>query len=1057
MPRPRFALALAATLAGAAALGALLTPSAAGQSRPRPEPAPLDTAWANGLLRFRNVGPHRGGRVAAVTGVRGQPLVHYMGATGGGVWKTTDGGSTWANVSDGFFGGSIGAVAVAPSDPNVVYVGGGEKTVRGNVSSGHGLWKSEDAGRTWRPIGLADSRHVPRIVVHPRDPNTVYAAVLGDLFKSADTRGVYRSRDGGATWQRVLFANADAGAYELRFDPTNPRTLYATTWRVRRTPYSLESGGEGSGIWKSTDEGTTWTELTRRPGLPRGTVGIVGLTVSPVNPDRVWAQVEATDGGLFRSEDAGATWRKVNDDRNLRQRAWYYSRVYADPADEDAVYGLNVQLWRSKDGGRTFTALDAIGHGDTHDLWIDPDDPQHLLLGDDGGAEVSYDGGRNWSTLLNQPTAQFYRVTTDNAFPYRIYGAQQDNSTVRIRHRSAGGAITEADWEPTAGAESGWIAPDPEDEDVVYGGNYGGYLSRLDHETGQERDVNVWPDNPMGHGAVDLKERFQWNFPIVFSRHAPAAGERRRLYATSQHVWRTTDEGQSWTRMSPDLTRNDTSRMGPSGGPITKDNTSVEYYGTVFAFAEGAERGVIWTGSDDGRVHVTRDDGRTWTDVTPRALPEWAQVNSIEADPFHAGGLYVAATRYKSGDYAPYLYHTTDYGRTWTTITRGIAPEHFTRVIRADPVRRGLLFAGTEAGLYVSLDDGARWQPFNQNLPVVPITDLAIKDGDLIVATQGRAFWVLDDLTPLRQYRPDQARAAFHLVPPRAAYRTDGGQAPPSRRAGQNPPAGAAFRYWLAAAPDSNAARLRVLGPDGAVVAAFTPKTERTPLPIKPGANAFVWNLRYDGAETFPGLVLWGGGTQGPRAIPGTYRARLVVGRDSVEHPFEVRPDPRATATPDDFAAQFAFLTAVRDKLTETHRAVKRIRDVREQITGANGRLPAGAASDSVKAQGRRLVRALTAVEEALYQTKNRAGQDPLNYPIRLNNRLSALVGSASQGDFRPTAQQEAVRQEVTGLIDAELATLSRLLTTDLAAYNAAVRGLALDAVVVKPDPATPR
>ncbi len=1003
------------------------------------------TSLLDSLLRggveFRNIGPFRGGRSAAVAGISGQPTTFYFGSTGGGVWKTQDGGNTWFNVSDGFFGGSIGAVAVSEWDPNVIYVGGGEKTVRGNVSHGYGMWKSEDAGRSWRPIGLKDSRHIARVRIHPRNPDLVYAAVMGDLYKPTEERGVYRSKDGGATWQRVLFANPDAGAVDLTFDPTNPRTLYASTWRVRRTPYSLSSGGEGSALWKSTDGGDTWQELTGQGnGLPQGTLGIIGVAVSPANPDRVWAIVEAAGGGVFRSEDAGKTWNRINEDRNLRQRAWYYTRIYAHPTDEDIVFVLNVQFWKSKDGGRTYSSIDTP-HGDHHDLWIAPENPDRMIIGDDGGAQVTYDGGDNWSTYHNQPTAQFYRVTTDDHVPYRIYGAQQDNSTVRILSRTGGGSIGERDWEPTAGGESGWIAPDPKNNEVVYGGSYGGYLTRLDHRTGQERAVNVWPDNPMGQGAGDIKYRFQWNFPILFSRHDP-----NRLYAAANVLFMTTNEGHSWTALSPDLTRADTTMLGPSGGPITKDNTSVEYYATIFAVAEGSEKGVIWTGSDDGLVYLTRDDGKTWADVTPKAMPAYAQINSLEADPFRAGGLYVAATRYKAGDFRPYLYHTADYGKTWRTITAGIDAEHFTRVVRADPQRQGLLFAGTESGLYLSIDDGARWQPFMLNLPIVPITDLAIKNGDLVVATQGRSFWILDDLTPLRRFDKQMLAGPFHLFPPRPTVRMDGFQGRASRTEGQNAPTGVVLRYHLAEKPDSSRVKLRILGEKGEEIAAFTPKTD-TRLPIGEGMNRFVWDTRYAGAERFPGLVLWGGGLGGPRALPGRYEARLVVGEDSTTVPFEIVPDPRAGASAEDYAAQFAFLSAVRDKLTETHKAIVALRKVRDGIKAVNSRLGEGAEADSAKALGRRIVRDLTEVEEALYQTQNRSGQDPLNYPIRLNNRLSALVGTVASGDYPPTEQAEMVRLEVTTLIDNELARLRRIFEQDVAAYNAAVRSLAIPAV----------
>ncbi|MEM6724390.1 MAG: glycosyl hydrolase, partial [Bacteroidota bacterium] len=701
-------------------------------------------------LEYRSIGPFRGGRSCAVSGVEGHPNLFYFGSTGGGVWRTKDGGSNWENISDGHFGGSIGSVAVAPSDPNVIYVGGGEKTVRGNVSYGYGIWKSVDAGRTWEFSGLPDSRHIPRIRVHPKNPDVVFAAVMGDLFKSSEERGIYKSIDGGATWKKVLFANEDAGAVDLLLDPSNPRILYASTWNIRRTPYSLSSGGEGSDIWKSTDNGETWESLSENKGFPKGPLGIIGIAVSPVNPDRVWAMTEAKEGGLFRSEDGGQTWSRINKERKLRQRAWYYTRVYASPTDADVVYVLNVRFHKSKDGGRSFQSI-GTPHGDHHDLWIAPEDPERMIIGDDGGAQITFDGGTNWSTYLNQPTAQFYRVTTDNHFPYRIYAAQQDNSTVRIAHRTTGGSIGERDWEPTAGGESAHLAPKPDDPEIVYGGSYDGYLTEYNHRTKQRRAVNVWPDNPMGHGVVGMRYRFQWNFPIFFSPHDPDL-----LYTTSNHVHRSTDGGGSWEIISPDLTRNDTTKMGSSGGPITQDNTSVEYYCTIFAAAESPrEKGVIWTGSDDGLVHISRDAGKNWTNITPPQLPEWSMINSLDIDPHQDGGCYLAVTRYKLGDYQPMLYKTKDYGKTWTAINKGIDPGHFTRVVRADPKRRGLLYAGTETGMYISFDDGANWQAFQLNLPIVPITDLAIKDENLIVATQGRSLWMIDDLGPIRALKAE--------------------------------------------------------------------------------------------------------------------------------------------------------------------------------------------------------------------------------------------------------------------------------------------------------------
>ncbi|NND56203.1 MAG: glycosyl hydrolase, partial [Xanthomonadales bacterium] len=632
-------------------------------------------AWNNGnaqwnekqleSLKWREIGPYRGGRSAAVAGIPQDRETYYFGSTGGGVWKTPDGGNSWINVSDGFFGGSIGAVAVSSWDPNVIYVGTGEKTVRGNVSHGDGVWKSTDAGRSWEHSGLEDSRHISRIRIHPKNPDLVYAAVMGHLFGPNEQRGVFRSSDGGKSWQRILHVNEQAGAVDLAMDPTNPRILYATTWRVLRTPYSLESGGEGSGIWKSTDGGDSWESMAGNEGMPEPPLGIAGITVSPSNPDNLYAIIEASEGGVFRSSDAGKTWKRVNQERKLRQRAWYYSRINADPQDESVVYVLNVRFHKSKDGGKTFETL-STPHGDNHDLWIDPDDPDRMIQSNDGGANVSYDGGDNWSVQSNQPTAQMYRVSTDNAFPYRLLGGQQDNSAVRIRSRSAyGPAIGERDWEPTAGGESGHIVADPENPDIVYGGSYGGFLVRMDHRTGDRRIINVWPDNPMGWGAADLKYRFNWNFPLLFSPH-----EAKTLYAAGNVLFKTNDEGQTWQTISGDLTRNIKDKQQSSGGPITKDNTSVEYYGTIFAIAESLqEPGVIWAGSDDGLLHITRDGGESWTAVTPRGLPNEIQINSIEAHPFEPGGLYLAATAYKNDDFRPYLFKTTDYGRSWKEIT----------------------------------------------------------------------------------------------------------------------------------------------------------------------------------------------------------------------------------------------------------------------------------------------------------------------------------------------------------------------------------------------------
>jgi len=1015
-------------------------------------------------LQYRSIGPHRGGRSAAVAGVPGNATTYYMGAAGGGVWRTEDAGQTWANLSDGYFGGSIGAIAVSEWDPNVIYVGGGEVSVRGNVSHGSGMWKSTDRGATWHSVGLTDSHHITRIIIHPRNPDLVYAAVLGHLYGSSEERGVYRSADGGQTWQRVLFANADAGAVEMCMDPSNARVLYASTWRVRRTPWSLSSGGEGSSIWKSTDGGDNWTEIIGNEGMPKGTIGISGVSVSAADPNRVYAIIEAEEGGVFRSDDAGETWRRINSERKLRQRAWYYSRIFADPQDADMVYVVNVSFWRSKDGGKTYQSI-STPHGDHHDLWLDPTDSRRMVVADDGGAQVSLNRGESFSTYYNQPTAQFYRVTVDDHFPYRIYGAQQDNSTLRVAHRTTGRSIGERDWEPTAGGESGWIAPDPRDNDIVYGGSYSGFLTRLNHRTGETRAVNVWPESPMGHGAEGMNPRFQWNFPIVFSQH-----EEGVLYAAGNKLFRSTDEGQSWTAISPDLTHNDPETLGPSGGPITKDNTGVEYYATIFSMAESlTEAGVIWVGSDDGRLHITRDAGGSWQEITPPGLPEWTQFNSIEADPFRAGGAYLAATRYKSDDFAPYLLKTEDYGATWTTIVNGIDADAFTRVIRADPERQGLLYAGTETGMWVSLDDGQNWQSFQQNLPVVPITDLVVKNNDLVVATQGRSFWVLDDLTMLHQLDQVPSSTEAWLFKPRPSYRLRGGRRDGSLTQGTNADAGVVLQYMLAEDLGESELKLEILQSDGQVIRTLHAKPDADakdesasnrrpgePEPVlerEAGTHRYVWNLRYPGATRFEGMILWAGGTQGPRAVPGTYTARFSLNGTTLnEVEIQLLADPRAESDLAGLQEQFDFLVQIRDKVTQTHDAISRIRAVRKQVKSVYARAKGHQSHEALKAAGDAMLDEMKAIEEALYQTKNRSNQDPLNFPVRLNNKLSALASSVGMGDFRPTQQSRDVYAKLVVAIDEQLALLERIESERIPAFNTLVASQEIPAIAPESD-----
>jgi photosystem II stability/assembly factor-like uncharacterized protein len=1070
-------------------------------------------------MDFRLVGPFRGGRSTAVAGVPGQQRTFYMGTTGGGVWKTTDGGATWRNVSDrvqedkpyapptvmgevapgtalsqffqepgkqpppptreragdAFRTASVGAIAVAPSDPNVLYVGMGSACLRGNVSPGDGVYKSTDAGETWYRVGLAETQFISKIRVHPKDPDVVYVAALGHAFGPNKERGVYRSADGGRSWRKVLFVSDRAGAVDLVMDPGNPRVLYAATYEVLRQPWAAVSGGPGSGIYKSTDGGDTWRKLSE--GLPDGILGRIGLAVSPASPNRVWALVEAKEkAGLYRSDNGGTSFRSVSSDRNLVQRAWYYTHIYADPKDASTVYVLNVGMWRSEDGGRNFTPI-RTPHGDNHDLWIDPDNPQIMVEANDGGANVSYNGGRTWTPQNNQPTAELYRITVDDQFPFWMYSGQQDNSAVAIPSRTMDGNIDRHHWYVPGGCETAWVAVNRRNPDVTYAGCYGGSIGRFDRQLGHEEEITPWPQAAVGQQAKDLRYRFQWNSPIHTSPHDPEV-----LYTTSNVVHRSHDEGKSWETISPDLTRDDESKQGYSGGPLNYDNTGVEVYGTIFAFAESpATPGELWAGSDDGRVHLSRDNGANWTEVTPKGLPEWGTVNSIELSR-RSGRAYVVVHKYRLEDRRPYVFRTDDHGKSWQLLTdgkNGIPADHWLRVVREDPERPGLLFAGSEFGLYVSFDDGRSWQRFQLDLPTAPVADLAVKDGDLAIATHGRSFWVLDDLSPLRQMTPEIAKASRHLFAPRPAIRllNRGGGGGGNPNVGQNPPYGATIFFLLPenlSGDGKTEVKLEILDPAGRVIRTLSSQKEEPAAPnpflrffpelarprklaAEQGLNRYDWDLQLPDAFVVSDAVLWGS-TDGPRVPPGTYQVKMTVGDWTSTQPLAVLPDPRKQVAPEALAAQYRVARAAWESLTRTHRAIQKLRDVRSQVEGIAKRMKdaglpddaAGGVGDAAKA----LTAKLDAIQNALQQPKSQASQDILNYPPQLDDQIANLIGVVASAEAAPTQPTEQRLAELQQQLDQKLAELDQVLQTDLPAFEKLVRDKQAPVVIVPKEPA---
>ena len=1059
-----------------------------------------------GLLQWRCIGPFRGGRVVAVAGDPVDPATFYFGACAGGVWKTTDGGVYWENVSDGFFStASVGALEVAPSDPNVIYAGTGETTIRIDVSHGDGVYKSTDAGKTWTHMGLADTRHIAKIRVHPQNPDLVYVAALGHAFGKNEERGLFRSKDGGKTWEKVLYKSDKAGAIDLTIDPQNPRVLYAAIWEAYRSFWMISSGGPDCAIYKSTDGGDTWIDITRNEGFPKGDLGKIGVAASPAQTGRVWALIEAKEkeAGLYRSDDYGHTWQHVSDNPKLTSRSWYYIHLTADPQDAETVYVNNLAFWKSVGGGQNFTEIDTP-HGDNHDLWIDPNNNRRMIQGNDGGANVSFNGSDTWSTIYNQPTAQFYHICADNQQPfYRVYGTQQDNTSVSVPSSHEFGPIDWTDCYVAGTGESGYIAVHPKDANIVYVGAIGSSpgggnaLQRYDHRTRQIRLVTTWPEPNEGYGAEAHKYRFAWTYPILFSPH-----DTNTIYCAGNVVFKSTDEGTSWQPISPDLTRADPETLKPTGGPINLDSLGAEIFATVFAFIESPrEQGVFWAGSDDGLIHLSKNGGQNWQTVTPKDLPEWTLISCIEPSPYDPATVYVAGTRYKLDDYRPYLYKTNDYGQSWQRINSGIPDHDFTRVIRADPVRRGLLYAGAETGLYVSFDDGANWERFMLNLPVAPVHDLIIKDNDLIAGTHGRSIWILDDLTPLHHLNDDILAQAAHLFTPRDAlrrpgdlfegwvsdirgkiysasfskgttnafYQTKTAEGIKVRRyldSGQSAPKGVSIAYYLKEKPEAEIS-LAILDAAGNEIRKFSSKVEadekaeaeakakeadkkeeekgKVYLPANQGMNRFVWDMKVEDGVKVKGEEAGVETPKGPLAVPGEYQLQLTVGQQTLTTQVELFKDPRITTSQADLQKQFNLLLQIRDKLTEANTAINRMGDLGAQLDGWIARVKGQPDEEAVTGAAQELKKKLAEIEGPLIIRGLKTEYQAINHGARLVGKLASLVGVVSSADFAPTQQSYEFFDEARGKINAQLAALQQLIETDVAAFNKLIadRGVA--------------